>query len=959
MRQIYRRAQIGLLGAALVVAAEAKDYGEGFSRFYKLGLPDVRDAEYVELTLWGSHFSGLHGLRQKLTGNAWLVEEVKDGASTFVMNPAERKTVWDRDTLMEIRREEREKTGETTSVHVQLHSYKTDARGRMPGTWKEADYEADLETLVEYLEEVIEDEEEYRVRSSAGTCFLMAAQAYRLGYTNRANAIVESLFEIVGDPRTVVVAGLGSLADAKYAEAYQSFLGDRDWQAFAGRLGSIRGTFRVGWRKGESIDLLLERVKARLEDPDPPLPENDALAETDRSQAAALLTLRDPDGFDQRLRQGVWLLPGSEERSAYMPSAAASGTNVLYQIAERGVDAVPLLMALLEDRTLTALPLESLSGTRHVSFGGHRSLNEEQIRRQYRAMPRPAERADVARLYLQPILLMEDDERREMRSWPAADLLAEVERWYERFEGMSRLELAQIYMREGDSDLRASAIRYLVARQDPAVLEEVEDVLLTATPAEDLIEAAQAYVRQRQGEARAFADDFIARFEDVYDLDQSAEPRMPQEGGSFDYNDWRSRQNIKMLQQIRKMSRAKPLSDILAAIAAGETDLSRERAVLMMRFQDISPSESVEMLLEAALTTTNAVRRSELVKMVNAYGAFRWRPAEEDTSPPALEEHADLWTQLLDDDVAEESPWPGRSSVTLRDFVSQRMVYLYGPDDRSDYHAVHRLGEAGRSWFTEWARARLESDDPGDWPAVPDPDAVAAEDLDKLVASLTEAAPEECRALLRDADMSMCLAVTEAAADDESLRAVLAEKLGPITEVVVRGEGLDEEALREVFLDRRVDEDTLKEGVQILKEHLNDGRAAGLNIERLPLLRGIRVSVWGLDAGEIRQNREGWLRPSTEKALVSGYTRIPSAGLHRAEWLAETPGDEASEDEAGGMDDLLGDALAEVDDVLEEEASETKQEFWEAVRVLYQPDSFPLQYASVTFLGLPAAPQPE
>ena len=79
-----------LFAASLANSQEqARDYTRLFPKFHKLGLPDVTGAQYVTLNMYSGHYyqggmANMHDLR--LTGNAWLLKENKEGASVFVAN---------------------------------------------------------------------------------------------------------------------------------------------------------------------------------------------------------------------------------------------------------------------------------------------------------------------------------------------------------------------------------------------------------------------------------------------------------------------------------------------------------------------------------------------------------------------------------------------------------------------------------------------------------------------------------------------------------------------------------------------------------------------------------------------------------------------------------------------------------------------------------------------------------
>lgn len=193
------------------------DYSAGFAKFYKLGLPDVTDAQYVAVELHltpGTMISSSHyeyRLNEAgVKGNAWLLGSDDQKPPEFIYNQARRLRIHDI----------RKATGDVRQKLYQKPS------AEYWGAWEAVDLERDIKKTIEFLEELsAKDKREipYTGNELCGRLFIAAIHYHSQGYEKQANRIVKLLFELQGDQRKVILAGFNLLADAQYADAYAAF----------------------------------------------------------------------------------------------------------------------------------------------------------------------------------------------------------------------------------------------------------------------------------------------------------------------------------------------------------------------------------------------------------------------------------------------------------------------------------------------------------------------------------------------------------------------------------------------------------------------------------------------------------------------------------------------------------------------------------------------------------------
>ncbi|MFW6151344.1 MAG: hypothetical protein ACOC6C_00035, partial [Verrucomicrobiota bacterium] len=710
--QLFSVSVLVLLSVAAFSHAQ-KDYSRGFKKFYQLGLPDVSGAEYVNLSAYGAGFqsSGTMRHRFKTGGNAWLLEEDKtNGWAKAVVNQVRAAKVYDRQKLMEMRKKE---AGESGSDIIRGGWDPFDHR--IGGNWKKADLKKDIEAILKGLEK---ESEKSSSRSwiqhsdVSGEIFLSAAHFHSKGYTNEANQIVGGLFSISEDPHSVIMKGLNKLADGKYEEVYGDFRRERDWKQYHKDMKALLARFKSGWRKAPAVKRLIEEVNARIEKEGIPPLDDEALSEDDRKLAQELVTAE--KGIPGTRRRGaLWILADPAE------TGDEEEDNPLQRIVGRGIKSIPLLLAMLKDDYLTQLDLSSL-GLRH-SYHSYSSdagqLTEEQILNMYNNMNRPAARSDIAFLLLKPLRI--GAEQYSSGNMTKNELHSDMEAWYEENKDKSRIELARLYLKDGNRQQKQLAIGFVLAKGKEEDMAGVEKYLLDVERPMMNTHMVRQYVMVRGKKAAAFVDKYEAALKKSMASD---------ENNQMYKSDDTKKQVEQTIEQLRKLVSAKPADELLASLLSGDSTMSDVSVQLRQKLGQKEGDEALGLTLDAALKAGDGELKSELLSLASqvphlkmssgGLGMYGPRPKKTEME---IEKHSEQWKKLLND----QSKVPGSGwqvSRTVAESAAQAVEGLYGENYQRRYSVMHALGEEVYAILVARGKARLEGKSGDELPQFPSAD---------------------------------------------------------------------------------------------------------------------------------------------------------------------------------------------------------------------------------------------
>ena len=933
-----------LVGSVLSVGASAKDYGAGFKKFYSLGLPDVSEASYVKLEASGAvNDHSMVGYEVKLKGNAWLMDEVDAGESTFVYGTVRSLGVYDQKVLQTLRADEKKaakEAGEDVSKGVS-HHFGRDDQGRLGGSWKVVDLEKDIKTVLDYVEdEKNQSDRKYQLKRVQGPVFLFAAQAYRMGYTNEANRMAESLFKFAGDPRYVILAGLNHLADEMYEDVYADFKVSHDWTAYQQSVQALLKKFPSGWKRGKAVEMLNRNLIAHNSSDAQPDLEGEGVTEDDQEIMRRLSKGSNEKFYFSRYREN-WLFPAKQQ------GWSRGNASPMDPVLERGVKAIPLLRVMLEDETMTGLAKEDLTGTHHTSYSSNESmsLTEEQIREQYNGMSRPATRADIAAHYLRQILISDNESRWQMSKMGKEELADEVDAFYSEFKDFDHAALAEMYLNEGGDHQKQAVAASLATGGDEHTGKLIESFVLQSENPMQHRSIVENYVMERGKEAGEFVQQYLETLRAAVD-EESDEDELKKAQKSVD----------TVEKRLQNLVSAKSPEEMLQQVATGEGAFSEVQALLQQKLTRMDKGAAIHLVLSNAAAAVGIENTSQVLNAMNLllYGNWYGNSPEQEGPPPQLADHADLWLHLLDlEKDMDEVQRAGHASQSLSMMVAWQIETLYRPegaDVQSSVSFLHQLGPRGLRFSVARARQKLNGEEPEDYP---DAESIGASLSDGLVAKLKKA-PAGDRVALLDATAAVELyALTKAVPEDEALKALLRPLANTVTQVVVRDQAVDQEKAIAEFKGKVLNKELIDQSVTFVRESLKEGVPLRLQVMRTLGLGGVVVQIWRKNDGE--EDMWGNTSPSSkESSVLMGTLALPDNRRAQSEWVLDQ-GATASAPEAAGdsMDELLGDALDELDEEMDELAESDQEQFWELAKALDDPELDITQYVMLYLLAFP------
>lgn len=676
-------------------AAPVRDYTGTFEKLYKLGLPDVKGAAYVQLASGGDPVGSLMQMMEhaategsasrsgeetkplRLTGNAYQLPSPPDTPAwegRFVHDGGSMQTVVNPEKLgkdVQSRREATEKIG---------------AQNKEFGTWKPADLAKDAHAILARLAEIRKKADSTQTEIGfkeqpqiPGKLFLEAALWSRMGLTDEANQLASQMVDLSGNPKALMATVVEMLADAQYDYAMDRFLDSSgDWPRFKQDLDALLARFGGGvWKKAPAVKLLADRVGARLQQTAIPPLTTPGLTDEDRALAAAWLTDTPPPRFDVDMMGNCsWLLSGKEELS-FMFGGASGTDSALFKLLNRGPSAVPLLIALANDEALTRIPSEG-RGSGIMSWDQDDAPADpgKQALAMYRNLRRPLTRGEIACAMLRGIL--PERERNEMdRNTDPEELVREAQAWLAENRGKSRLDLARaVLMRSGEENSETvDALQLLIKEGTDADFAMVENLLLKLAGAEDSPMSdgalAIAYVRVRGGKAKDFVEKLAAVF--------ATKKRSGETGEDKEMREQVEHRQQATLALLRTMAAARPAEVILADLKTETSQDSPKWRELVLSLDNGGPRRAIELLTPAAAAQELPENRCQLlILLAREYEIARNSvDGEGGKTAPGTEvdfrKHADLWKTMLADTrplPVSNQPWATTSCDTCGDFAA-------------------------------------------------------------------------------------------------------------------------------------------------------------------------------------------------------------------------------------------------------------------------------------------------
>ena len=932
--------------AMLCGAEELRDYGPGFEMLGLLGLPDVSTGSYVHLETYYSDSYTLEIEDLDLTGNSWLLHEDRAGASRFVMNHLAYVDVYDAEILRKLVEKELEDLapGDRQSA-AEMRGIGSPS-GRIAGTWKAADEQKDADSVIKWLETYEDSEDEYRWELESGGwghLLLAAAQFRSKGFTNESNRIAGALFRLSGDPKKVILQGVNQLADSQYEAVYAKYRAAKDWEAFGENLKKLLQRFPKGWSRGPAVDTLRKLVSERIRTKEPPPLQGEDLSSEDQELARALAFA----GPDDLRFGGIWILPppGGGKRGAT--------TSVVQRITARGMEAIPILIAMLPDTYLMEVDIREVQRFQHFGYTRYGGMSEGG----FDSINRPLTRGDIAKAMLSDVFVADED----YEPSDSDEIAEEMEAWHQEHRGFSPAELADQYLRSEDWEKRIWVVGYMSKSGDPALLRALENYLLETEEYSDKFHLVRQHVMSNPDQAKGFFE----KYRDLYSA-----PSPPEDHPLEDVDDDELESIAALIKELDKVYSGGSVEEILDRIIQGETTLRDEQSLMQQRLSQMSPDRIVANLLEAATKAEDIELRQEFIQTL-AFGASvhesQSRPDElyavaevESPEPLSVDDHLDQWFELLQDNrFTPGSRYLPRIKLSV--LAASTIEMLYNPDDSDSIErSMSQLGRRGHEILLQRARAILEG---RDIPPVPGSENVTGPRQEEILSILESSDVSELPERLKELSDEELLSIMNHHGDRESLNAGLLPFANRIVRVDVDSDTVgDPKSLAEDWRNRALDRAIIDQAAELCGRAAAGGQPLFIVIHRGSAADGIEIRVYNSGANE----------QYNDVPIVSAMAGLGDHRWFRAGWsVPMAPGDEdagepAKNAESGGAN---GDSL--LDDLLENSSfsrsarypssptDETNAEFWEAIEDFCTKPLNVWEESWIHIMGTPVPGEPE
>ena len=666
------------------------DYSRGFALFYKLGLPDVAKAEYGRVNFSGFGSSNFHGHAINLLGNGWLVKKDKKNGTMDVIYDCGRHKYWTpaklaKEQAAEIKELKKKYANDGKKLAEAFVKLQRKYQSKPRAFFQKVSLDKDIKTVIDKLTENKKDGDSFinRLRwehELAGKLFIFALNVNAKGKKDDANRIVHYLFK-VGDKRKVIKAGLNYFANSRYKAIYTRFKDDHDWKQYLARVEKLVNRIPGVWEEKPVIELLVERLKAKLAGPPPELPEKNLTPE-DRKLAKELANIKEcslggyaiPGYFRNvnisNFRDSLWVLRFPEIKMAKNRRnhfSFGKASPVIEKIASRGIKSMPLLIALLKDTYLINAP--SISGmhswsSRSYSRDDDEERDKAEILAEYNQMQnRPLGRNDVARALLKGLLPKTGDRDYGEEADPE-EFYEECQDLYKILKGKTELQIAEYYLKDGGKTQKALAVLYMLTVKAKKFYPKIEKFLM-ASPCMENAELVKLYVDNRGKAAKPFLQKFTKAFNESYARSMKLRSKSNDDFGDSKYRAQKKKQleaeKKKLFKTLEQMTSGKTVREVLDKVASGKTKLDGSTTTWLVRMLDKkSMGDAIREILTALPKAKNVETKWQLISGLLS----KYLQATRKNKSYALKDDRTLWLKLLaDKQEIPEDKWPGLPST--------------------------------------------------------------------------------------------------------------------------------------------------------------------------------------------------------------------------------------------------------------------------------------------------------
>lgn len=592
---------------------KSPDFSQGLEQLARLGLPSMKGAEWVEFSGESDQgFTRSYEFRElgvNLTGSAWkLATEpptyVEFGSAQALASPDSagdgeegdsRKKTGLLGKMLRNYRQENPEPGKPEKTAPVISRAAKDAERIATSLAKES------------VAEEVNDNIRWGNSALHGRLMLFAAQLHAAGETESADKLASALFNAVENDPALVDGAISHLADNQYSEVAGAFFKNTDWEIYLSAANALLEKFPRGWANAPAVALLVSKLEKRLDTPPPPslpgielkpealqllgslLEKQEAVTDLDalaaaqginindypvemRPQIIAMLQERGMGGSEQ----GLWLLPSAGE-------STAADTSPTGKLKAMGMDGFIALAAVATDETLVPARHTGDQGSYH----GSNESPAEEIRQRYQHLTRPTSRGEIAVALISSVLPVQDDDEFGNSSQPdPAELSEAAIAFWKSNRDKSPVELASLYIAEGNSTQQSYASTFLASGKDPAAHAAFEKSVLASDDPIALAANVEEYLDARKKAAKPFADAYIRLLRENPPSDED----LQRTTGGYQIREAGGLENFikKLSLKVGDVSLAKMVADALKA--PGETEPS-PLAALASAIQSIPLNE--------------------------------------------------------------------------------------------------------------------------------------------------------------------------------------------------------------------------------------------------------------------------------------------------------------------------------------------------------------------------------
>jgi hypothetical protein len=761
-----------LAGAGAAEEPAPAVFSEGLERLAALGLPPMKDAEWVKVPAGSpiENFSQSYEFREmrvKLGGGAWKLpgepgQMLGFGTAEQIAGPSAgaKKTG------------EPEAPEELTLFQKALRNYaaskeKEGGAPAPPPKPKPDLAEADAKLMTDALakDEVRKELAEqmgYSRYVLPGRLLIFCAQLHAAGKTGPANRLAAAVFDLAPDKAAVVDAAVSHFAEKEYEKATRAFFEKQDWAAYEAALKGLLAKYPRGWEQAGAVAMLMGPLEKRAKGVKPPVPSLPQIELKPEALSALEEMLEPPDtasipdeelaranGVDlsevpeqhraryvAMLRQGG-MGRGNRSAGIWLLSKPAAGKDPAAKLKSMGMDGLIALAAAATDGTLIPVPRES-DGSTYYSYGSNRSP-EDTARETFSRMMRPSTRGELAISLLEEVVPADESGSDEA---DAETMQALAVDFWKQHRQKSAVELAGVYLSGGSRSQRAMAGQFLAIDSDPAAHAAFEKAVLSSGEPADFCALVETYLDTRKEAGKPFFDAYAKQLREA----------LPEASADGDDDEWGDSGGAYMIKAaggvekyLKKLSLkvgGVPLKRLLEeALKAAPTEGEEGEEGKDSPLAALSDAIAKLPLPEALSLIGGAAPEASTPQLMELYGIVLksiysrrsegrgTAPAEKVTLPPEL---IALWRPLL----AKTEELPGKSEFvtwarscgarTVGDATFLLMEVSAFPASGYAFRTFAGIGSPDA--LLPFVKARVEAWSTGkEPPAWPDPEKVTAE----------------------------------------------------------------------------------------------------------------------------------------------------------------------------------------------------------------------------------------